>query len=92
MGRFAGRIFSATDVEHGKPAPDLFLHAAAAMGVHPKNCAVVEDSRPGVEAALTAGMRAFAYGGGVTPPERLAVAGAFVFADMAQLPDLLGVR
>lgn len=89
--RFPGRVFSATEVERGKPAPDLFLHAAASMGVDPRRCAVVEDSRPGVEAALAGGMRAYAYGGGVTPAERLRLDGAQVFTDMAELPGLLGV-
>ena len=46
--RFEGRIFSATEVEHGKPAPDLFLHAAASMGWEPGETAVVEDSPAGV--------------------------------------------
>ncbi len=87
--RFEGRIFSATEVPQGKPAPDLFLHAASAMGVHPAACAVVEDSRYGVEAARAAGMRAFAYGGGLTSPERLAGPGTVVFDDMRQLPRLL---
>ena len=79
------------DVPNGKPAPDLFLHAAAAMGVEPARCAVVEDSAPGVAAALAAGMRAFAYAGGVTPAERLRGAGgaAVIFDDMAELPGLL---
>jgi HAD superfamily hydrolase (TIGR01509 family) len=63
--RFAGRIFSVSDVARGKPAPDLFLHAAARMGVPPAQCAVVEDSRYGVEAARAAGMRAFGYAGGL---------------------------
>ncbi|CAN5743284.1 HAD family hydrolase [soil metagenome] len=87
--RFEGRIFSATQVAQGKPAPDLFLHAAERMGVDPAACAVVEDSRYGVEAARAAGMRAFAYGGGLTPPERLAGPGTVVFDDMRQLPGLL---
>jgi HAD superfamily hydrolase (TIGR01509 family) len=84
--RFEGRIFSATEVEHGKPAPDLFLHAAATMGWEPGETAVVEDSPAGVEAALAAGMTAFGYAG-TTPASRLA--GARVFADMAELPALL---
>lgn len=49
--RFAGRIYSATEVSRGKPAPDLFLHAARQMGVDPAACVVVEDSQPGVHAA-----------------------------------------
>jgi HAD superfamily hydrolase (TIGR01509 family) len=84
--RFEGRIFSATEVEHGKPAPDLFLHAAASMGWKPGETAVVEDSPAGVEAALAAGMTAFGYAG-TTPASRLA--GARVFTDMAELPALL---
>ena len=90
--RFAGRIFSATEVEHGKPAPDLFLHAAARTGANPSRCAVIEDSRPGVDAAVAAGMRVLAYGGGVTPPARLVRDGAEVFLRMDALPALLALR
>jgi HAD superfamily hydrolase (TIGR01509 family) len=79
-------IFSATEVEHGKPAPDLFLHAAERMGWEPAECAVVEDSPAGVEAALAAGMVALGYAGR-TPAERLP--GARTFTDMAELPALL---
>jgi HAD superfamily hydrolase (TIGR01509 family) len=88
--RFEGRIFSAADVDNGKPAPDLFLHAAATMGADPARCAVVEDSVFGLQAARAAGMTAFGYGGGVTPPERLAGPATTVFADMRELPALLG--
>ena len=56
-----GRMFSAGDVAHGKPAPDIFLAAAAAAGVAPAECLVVEDSVPGITAALAAGMRVIAY-------------------------------
>jgi HAD superfamily hydrolase (TIGR01509 family) len=87
--RFAGRIFSAGEVAHGKPAPDLFLHAAARLGADPPACAVVEDSRYGVQAARAAGMRSFGYAGGLTPPDRLAGAGTVLFDDMRRLPDLL---
>lgn len=87
--RFAGRIYSATEVARGKPAPDLFLHAARRMGVDPAACVVVEDSRPGVEAARAAGMRAFGYAGGLTPAERLEGSGTVVFHDMRELPGLL---
>lgn len=58
---FQDRIYSATEVECGKPAPDLFLFAAAKMAVAPKNCVVIEDSLPGVQAALAAGMQVIAY-------------------------------
>jgi HAD superfamily hydrolase (TIGR01509 family) len=87
--RFAGRIFSAQDVSRGKPAPDLFLHAAASMSAEPAACVVVEDSRPGVEAARAAGMRVLAFAGGLTPPDLLAGPNTTVFADMRELPGLL---
>jgi HAD superfamily hydrolase (TIGR01509 family) len=87
--RFVGRIFSASDVAQGKPAPDLFLHAANRMGAHPADCAVVEDSRYGIEAARAAGMRAFGYAGGLTPRHRLEGIGTVVFEDMRDLPRLL---
>jgi HAD superfamily hydrolase (TIGR01509 family) len=87
--RFEGRIFSAADVDRGKPAPDLFLHAAKELGVEAAACAVVEDSPFGVQAAHAAGMKVFAYAGGIMPPEKLESADA-VFADMRELPRLLG--
>ncbi|WP_353827993.1 HAD family hydrolase [Agromyces sp. SYSU T0242] len=59
--RFEGRIFSASEVERGKPEPDLFLHAARRMGVRPADCVVVEDSPAGVEAARRAGMRSIGF-------------------------------
>ncbi|MEU9988514.1 HAD family hydrolase [Streptomyces sp. NPDC048045] len=86
---FAGRIFSASEVARGKPAPDLFLHAARRMGVDPAACVVVEDSRPGVLAARAAGMRAFGYAGGLTPAESLEGPGTTVFHDMRKLPALI---
>lgn len=90
LERFDGRIFSAEEVARGKPAPDLFLHAARHMGAVPRRCAVVEDSVAGVEAGLAAGMAVFAFGGGVTHASRLGLPGAVVFDDMGQLPRLLG--
>lgn len=87
--RFEGRIYSASEVERGKPFPDLFLHAASRMGAAPTQCVVVEDSAPGVQAAVAAGMRVLGYGGGVTPGRRLEEAGATVFSDMRELPSLL---
>jgi HAD superfamily hydrolase (TIGR01509 family) len=88
--RFGERIFSGDDVEHGKPAPDLFLHAAAAMGAPPARTAVVEDSRHGVAAARAAGMWAFAYAGGVTAATALEGERTTVFDDMRELPRLIG--
>jgi HAD superfamily hydrolase (TIGR01509 family) len=87
--RFEGRIFSGYEVANGKPAPDLFLHAAERMGADPARCAVVEDSRYGVIAARAAGMRAFGYAGGLTPPDHLEGHGTVVFEDMRELPRLL---
>jgi HAD superfamily hydrolase (TIGR01509 family) len=82
-------IFSAEDVQRGKPAPDLFLHAAEAMGVTPSQCTVVEDSVPGVTAARAAGMRVFGYAER-TPSRSLEAAGATVFSRMEELAGLLG--
>ncbi|MBM3218695.1 MAG: HAD-IA family hydrolase [Candidatus Rokubacteria bacterium] len=87
--RFDGRIFSVQDVVNGKPAPDLFLHAAKSMGVEPARCIVVEDSRYGVAAARAAGMRALGYAGGLTPRAWLEGPDTIVFDDMRQLPGLL---
>ena len=89
LERFDGRIFSAADVANGKPAPDLFLHAAASLGADPARCAVVEDSVYGVQAARAAGMRAYGYAGGLTAHDRLAGPGTTVFSDMRELPALL---
>ncbi|MGW3245531.1 HAD family hydrolase [Streptomyces sp. NPDC001070] len=87
--RFAGRIHSATEVARGKPAPDLFLYAAERMGVDPAACVIVEDSRPGIQAARAAGMRSLGYAGGLTPAEQLEGPGTVVFQDMRKLPVLL---
>lgn len=81
------RIFSSEDVGRGKPAPDLFLHAAQRMGVPAERCAVVEDSPLGVRAARDAGMDVFAFTA-MTSAERLVGADAY-FSSMAELPGLL---
>jgi HAD superfamily hydrolase (TIGR01509 family) len=87
--RFAGNIFSASEVANGKPAPDLFLHAAARMGAIPARCVVVEDSRYGVQAARAAEMDVLAYAGGLTPAQSLVGASTTVFYDMNELPKLI---
>ena len=79
--------FSAEDVGRGKPHPDLFLHASAAMGFAPRECVVVEDSPVGVQAARAAGMRVIGYAGH-TAREELQAADA-VIDDMAELPAAL---
>jgi HAD superfamily hydrolase (TIGR01509 family) len=92
LGRyFAGHLFSGRDVAAPKPAPDVFLHAAATMGIEPSTAVVVEDSRPGIQAARAAGMVVFGYAGGLSRADVLAEAGAIVFTDMAELPGLLAV-
>jgi HAD superfamily hydrolase (TIGR01509 family) len=88
LPRFEGRIFSATDVANGKPAPDLFLHAARRMGFEPAETVVVEDTVPGVLAGRAAGMRVLAFARYV-PADTLAAAGGEVFDDMRRLPDLI---
>lgn len=92
LERFSGRIFSVDEVQHGKPAPDIFLYAAEQMGMRPDVCAVVEDSISGVRAGLAAGMRVFAFAGGVTTAAQLSVDGAVIFDDMRELPELLPRR
>lgn len=64
IDRLEPHIFSASMVERGKPHPDLFLHAAAAMGFLPEDCIVVEDSPAGVQAAQAAGMKVLLFTGG----------------------------
>ncbi len=73
---FSDRAFTASEVARGKPAPDLFLHAAARMGADPGACIVLEDSLNGIRAGLAAGMRVWRFSGGshlkgldLTPPE-----------------------
>ena len=84
-------VFSAHSVPRGKPHPDLFLHAAAAMGARPERAAVVEDTAVGVRAAVAAGMRAFGYAADSDPAE-LAFAGANVIDRLAELPERLGLN
>ncbi|MGW3459659.1 HAD family hydrolase [Streptomyces olivaceoviridis] len=82
-----GRVFSSEDVGRGKPAPDLFLHAAERMGVAPERCVVVEDSPLGVQAAVAAGMDVYGFTA-MTPATKLAGAGQLL-SRMDQLLDLL---
>jgi HAD superfamily hydrolase (TIGR01509 family) len=80
-------IFSAQDVGRGKPAPDLFLHAAEAMGVAPERCVVIEDSPLGVQAAVAAGMDVYGFTA-MTPAEKLSAATG-LFSDMGELLPLI---
>jgi HAD superfamily hydrolase (TIGR01509 family) len=88
LPRFDGRLFSATEVARGKPAPDLFLHAARAMGFDPATTVVVEDTVPGAQAGVAAGMRVLGFARQSAAAD-LAAAGAEPFADMARLPERL---
>jgi HAD superfamily hydrolase (TIGR01509 family) len=87
LDRFDGRIYSAREVQSPKPAPDLFLHAAAESGVDPTRCLVVEDSPFGVAAAKAAGMRCFGFAA-LTGADRLVDSDA-IFSSMAELPGLI---
>ena len=91
---FAPHLFSANDVPYGKPAPDLFLHAAARMEVEPRHCIVVEDSVVGVAAAVAAGMTPIGFVGGSHAPSglpaQLTAAGArVVIADLRVLKSTI---
>lgn len=86
---FPGRMFSHEDVGAPKPAPDLYLVAAAACGVAPARCVVVEDTPTGATAGIAAGCRVLGYAPHGMPG--LAETGALIFRDMAELPGLLGL-
>jgi HAD superfamily hydrolase (TIGR01509 family) len=83
--------FSAYSVANGKPAPDLFLHAATTMGVELSGCAVVEDTPSGVQAAVAAGMRAIGYTAD-SDERTLREAGAELLRSLDELPHLLGLE
>lgn len=90
VGRFRGHLYSGQALGTPKPAPDLYLHAAARLGIAPKDCIVIEDSAAGARAARAAGMRCFGYAP-KGQAERLTNEGAVPFRDMADLPALLGL-
>ena len=83
LSLFDGSIFSSEDVARGKPSPDLFLHAAACMGVSPSACCVIEDSAPGLQAAKEAGMQSIHYAPGGGSSHEL------VATTFSQLPVLI---
>lgn len=96
MPYFKGRIFSGHELPRSKPAPDVYLAAAAALGVDAARCAVVEDTVTGVTAGVAAGAMVFGYSpteAGHDAPAALRQAGALhIFTDMAALPALLAAR
>ncbi len=92
---FAGRVFSGHEMPATKPAPDVYLAAAAAVGVAPARCLVVEDTVTGVAAGVAAGATVVGYspgGSGHGSPEALRAAGAaLLLRDMRELAGLLAV-
>jgi HAD superfamily hydrolase (TIGR01509 family) len=90
---FEGRIFSGHEMPRSKPAPDVYLAAATALGVDPRRCVVVEDTVPGTTAGVAAGATVFGYSppeAGHDAPSALRGAGAVeIFTDMRQLPVLV---
>ncbi|MEH6834869.1 MULTISPECIES: HAD family hydrolase [Falsihalocynthiibacter] len=89
-GHFDGVVFTASEVKNGKPAPDLFLHAANKMGVDPARCLVIEDSLPGVAAGLAAQMDVVRFLGGAHFAGRLpaVVENVDVFDKWSKLVEL----
>lgn len=88
---FEDKLFSGWNVPNGKPAPDVFLHAADHMGFQPSQCVVIEDSAAGVQAGLAAKMLVLGF---VDPQDirGLAKQGVHTFTSMRGLPRLLGIR
>ena len=91
---FGKHLYSGQTLGRPKPAPDLYLHAAAQLGADPACAVVIEDSATGARAARAAGMRCYGYappGATKAAGQALQAEGAILFADMADLPGLLGV-
>ncbi len=91
LARFRGHVYSGQSLGAPKPAPTLYLHAAAQLGVDPAACVVIEDSPTGARAAQAAGMRCLGYAAH-SPAAPLVAVGAEPFTDMALVPGLLGLR
>lgn len=87
LSAFRGSIFSAVEVGLPKPASDIYLFAAGRMNVAPERCVIVEDSVPGVLAAVAAGMSVFGYAK-LTDPAVLLAAGAATITSMAELAEV----
>jgi HAD superfamily hydrolase (TIGR01509 family) len=93
MPYFKGRIFSGHELPRSKPAPDVYLAAAAALGVDARRCAVVEDTVTGVRAGVAAGATVFGYSPGEAghdvPSALRGVGASVIFVDMAGLPGII---
>lgn len=88
---FEDNIFTASEVQKPKPAPDLFLYAAKKMGFKPGDCVVVEDSLTGVKAAVNARIKVYGLINDLFSETELKNAGAIPFISMKDLPKLLGL-
>jgi HAD superfamily hydrolase (TIGR01509 family) len=88
---FGARAFSVDDVARPKPAPDMYLAAAASCGADPRDCVVVEDSPAGTRAGIAAGCRVLGFAHDEAAASALRGAGATVFGEMRALPALLGL-
>jgi HAD superfamily hydrolase (TIGR01509 family) len=90
---FRGRVFSGFEVPRSKPAPDVYLAAATALGADPARCAVVEDTATGVTAGVAAGAMVFGYSpaqeGHDSAPALRAAGAVAIVTDLAELPQLL---
>ena len=87
--RLAGRITSATEVAHGKPAPDVFLLAAERLRTPPEQCVVVEDSLLGIEAALAATMRVIGFAEMIKADDMRSAGATWVVTSMDQVRTLI---
>ena len=90
--RLAGKLTSATEVAHGKPAPDVFLLAAERLRMAPQECVVVEDSLLGIEAALAAGMRVIGFAAMIEIDAMRAAGATWVAPTMADVLSLLALE
>jgi len=88
LDKFGGSIFSCYEIQKWKPSPDIYLHAAKSMGFAPHECAVVEDSAAGVQAALGGGFDVFLYSNN-TLKNNLNMERVVMFDDMTKLIALL---
>jgi beta-phosphoglucomutase-like phosphatase (HAD superfamily) len=85
-------MFSASMVGRGKPFPDLFLHAAKPLGFLPSNCIVIENSVPGTQAGVAAGMPVYSYcADPLSDRDGLAAAGGILFDDMRDLSAMISL-
>lgn len=94
--QWVSSISSCESIEHSKPAPDIFLHAAKELGLPPENCLVIEDSPNGVKAGLAAGMTVIAFNNTDYPPLNISAADKIIdcFDDLSldDIENLLNAK